>query len=220
VNTSGTARARRQVGVTPRDGRIIVYRHESLPIPPRPKELYLAHRVPYPPDKGDRIRNYHVLAWLSKLAARFGVELSPHVSLVFDEISGRCFGGITLADVGERATLPPRAEEPPAPAPKAKPTRARRAGKGLRLVAYRPLFSGAAVERTPELAFQRPEPEVWLAPEDARKRKIRNGATVTVTSNGTSAELRARIARDLAPGVVRIPDEHAEGLHETVEVTA
>ncbi|HZW75700.1 MAG TPA: molybdopterin-dependent oxidoreductase, partial [Caldimonas sp.] len=41
-----------------------------------------------------------VLAWLSKLAGRFGVELSPHVALVFDEISGRCFGGITLADVG------------------------------------------------------------------------------------------------------------------------
>jgi sugar transferase (PEP-CTERM/EpsH1 system associated) len=28
--------------------------------------LYLTHRVPYPPDKGDRIRNYHVLQQLAK----------------------------------------------------------------------------------------------------------------------------------------------------------
>ncbi len=159
------------------------------------------------------------LAWLSKLAARFGVELSPHVPVVFEEISAQCFGGISLADVGERASLPPRAAEE-APSPARKAARTRRGAKGLRLVAYRPLFSGAAVERTPELAFQRPEPEVWLAPEDARKRGIRNGAMVAVSSNGTSVELRARIARDLVAGVVRIPDEHAAGLHETVEVKA
>jgi polysaccharide biosynthesis protein PslH len=30
--------------------------------------LYLAHRVPYPPDKGDRIRTYHVLRSLSEVA--------------------------------------------------------------------------------------------------------------------------------------------------------
>jgi NADH dehydrogenase/NADH:ubiquinone oxidoreductase subunit G len=160
-----------------------------------------------------------VLAWLAKLAERFGVELSPHVPVVFEEISATCFGGISLAEVGERASLPPRTAAE-APAPARKPARARRAAKGLRLVAYRPLFSGAAVERTPELDFQRPEPEIQLAPEDARKRGIRNGATVAVSSNGTSVELRARIARDLVAGVVRIPDEHAEGLHETVEVKA
>src|SRR4029077_21051992 len=97
---------------------------------------------------------------------------------------------------------------------------ARARGKGLRLIAYRPLFSGLAVERTPELAFQRPERDVWLSAEDARKRKIRNGAPVTVSSNGTSVELRARIARDLAPGAVRIAEDHAAGLHATVEVSA
>ena len=159
-----------------------------------------------------------VLAWLSKLAARFGVELSPHAALVFDEMSARCFGGISLADVGERATLPPPAERTPPAGRKA--AARRRTGKGLRLVAYKPLFSGAAVDRTPELAFQRPEPEVWLAPDDARSRKIRNGTTVTVSSNGTSRELRARIGRDLAAGTVRIPEEHAAGLHDVVEVKA
>lgn len=34
----------------------------------RPNILYVTHRVPYPPDKGDRIRNYHVLRFLAQRA--------------------------------------------------------------------------------------------------------------------------------------------------------
>src|SRR5262249_28413653 len=34
-----------------------------------PNILYLVHRVPYPPDKGDRIRSYHLLKHLSGRAA-------------------------------------------------------------------------------------------------------------------------------------------------------
>ena len=33
-----------------------------------PKLLNITHRVPYPPDKGDRIRNYHVLKQLATIA--------------------------------------------------------------------------------------------------------------------------------------------------------
>jgi sugar transferase (PEP-CTERM/EpsH1 system associated) len=40
---------------------------------PRPDILYLAHRVPYPPDKGDRIRTYHILRFL---AAHANVHLA------------------------------------------------------------------------------------------------------------------------------------------------
>jgi hypothetical protein len=40
-----------------------------------------------------------------------------------------------------------------------------------------------------------------------------------VRSNGTSRELRARIARDLTPGLARIPRDDAAGLHDYVEVT-
>jgi sugar transferase (PEP-CTERM/EpsH1 system associated) len=35
---------------------------------PKPRLLYVAHRVPYPPDKGDRIRNYHLLRQLAERA--------------------------------------------------------------------------------------------------------------------------------------------------------
>ncbi len=93
-----------------------------------------------------------------------------------------------------------------------------RAG-GLRLVRYRPLFSGPAVDRTPELAFQRAAPEIELSEQDARSVDIRSGDEVTVRSNGTSVRLRARLSRDVRAGVVRIADEHAGDLQPSVEVT-
>jgi NADH dehydrogenase/NADH:ubiquinone oxidoreductase subunit G len=156
------------------------------------------------------------LAWIAKLAERFGVELSPYTSLVFDEVSEKCFGGISFADVGEFAELPPKGEAPPRETREPAPRSER--GSGLRLVAYKPLFSGAAVERTPELEFQKAQPEVQIARADAQSRGIRNGQTVTVSSNGTSVELRARVANDLAAGTVRIAREHAADLHASVEV--
>ena len=158
-----------------------------------------------------------VLAWLSKLAERFDVELSPYASVVFDEVAAKCFDGVKFGDVGERGLLQAPAE--PAAPPPASAKLAQEKG-ALRLVAYKPLFSGAAVDRTPELDFQRPDAEIQISPADAKSRRIRNGATVTVSSNGTSLELRARIARDLAAGTVRIAQDHAGDLHPTVEVTA
>ena len=88
----------------------------------------------------------------------------------------------------------------------------------MRLLTYRPLFSGPAVERTPELEFQRPRGEVELARADARARGIAAGDTVTVSSNGTSVALRARIAQDLNAGSVRIAQPDAGDLHPLVEV--
>jgi NADH dehydrogenase/NADH:ubiquinone oxidoreductase subunit G len=160
------------------------------------------------------------LAWISKLAARFGVEVSPHASIVFDEISEQCFGGITFGEIGEQADLPPRPDRPAARGAEPSDASAKPPASGLRLIAYRPLFSGTAVERTKELAFQWPEAEVEISPGDAKARGIRNGAAVTVSSNGTSIELRARIARDLGAGTVRIARDHAGDLRPTVEVTA
>ena len=37
------------------------------------KLLYLTHRVPFPPNRGDRIRSYHILKFLS---ARADVDLA------------------------------------------------------------------------------------------------------------------------------------------------
>ncbi len=49
-----------------------------MPDPVRPDILYLVHRVPYPPDKGDRIRAFHLLKSLARRAA-------VHVACLADE---------------------------------------------------------------------------------------------------------------------------------------
>src|SRR6185436_12683143 len=160
------------------------------------------------------------LGWLAKLADRFGVELSPYPSLVFDELSARIYDGLPFGEVGEPAPLRLRSEAPAiapvtdVPAPKR--TRDRH---NLALVRYRSLFSGPAVERTPELAFQRPPAEVELAFDDAQRRGIATGDEVVVKSDGTATTLRASVNRRLLPGVARIADDHAADLHATVEVT-
>jgi NADH-quinone oxidoreductase subunit G len=155
------------------------------------------------------------LAWISRLAERFGVEIPPYPSTVFAEVSAIAFGGISFGEVGEHAALPPATHAELPTRARAKPARPR----GLRLVRYRALFSGPAVERTPELQFQRPPAEVELSEADARKRDIHPGDKVTVRSNGTSVTLRARLNRELRAGVVRIAEEHAGDLQPTVELS-
>ncbi len=155
------------------------------------------------------------LAWIAKLAERFDVELSPHPSLVFEEVSAIAFGGIPFGEIGEWAPLPAATD---ASEPIEVPQEPTRAGD-LRLVRYRPLFSGPAVERVRELAFQRPQPEAELSEQDAHARGIRNGEEITIRSNGTSVRLRARLSRELRPGVVRISEDFAGDLKPTVEIS-
>ncbi len=64
-----------------------------MPVPGRPKILYLTHRLPYPPDKGDRIRNYHVLVWLARRA-------SVDLACLDDEVVHEAKAGVlrSLAD--------------------------------------------------------------------------------------------------------------------------
>jgi NADH-quinone oxidoreductase subunit G len=159
------------------------------------------------------------LAWLAALASRFDVELSPYPSLVFAELSERAFGGVTYEDLGEHARLPERVtlHGPPGESPD-EPVLPDAAGAGLQLLRYRPLFSGPAVERVPELQFQRPAAEIELSAEDAQRLGISAGEPVQVRSNGTSVELRARLSRRLKAGVARVPEDHARDLHATVEV--
>ena len=133
------------------------------------------------------------LDWLAELAARFDVTLEP-----LHELPASAGGEPSAAKTAE-------ALEPPV-APK------------LRLTRYRALFSGGAVERVPQLQFQRPEAVIELSPEDAQKRSIEAGETVTVLANGTSVELRARINRRLVAGAARAAEEHVRGLPDLVEV--
>jgi NADH dehydrogenase/NADH:ubiquinone oxidoreductase subunit G len=147
------------------------------------------------------------LAWLAKLAARFDVELSPYASVVYEELFGEAF-----EDVGATAPLQ-TAASPAAVSASARP-------KGTRLVRYRPLFSGPAVERVEKFDFQRPTDEVGLSRADAERIGVRDGHAVRVRTNGTSAELRARVRRNLEAGVVLVAEGTAENLKPgPVEVT-
>jgi NADH-quinone oxidoreductase subunit G len=154
------------------------------------------------------------LAWISKLGERFGVEIPPHASAVFAELSPLLYDGLPFGEVGEQAELRARAEAPEAEVSEP----ARPPDSGLRLVRYKPLFSGPAVERVDELRFQRPPAEVELAAHDAQRRGIASGDDVIVRSDGMQATLRARVNRRLAAGAARVAEEHAALLHDRVEV--
>jgi predicted molibdopterin-dependent oxidoreductase YjgC len=158
------------------------------------------------------------LVWISKLAGRFDVDVPAHAAGVFAELAEGLFRDLTLDELGLHASLPARRAyvEPDAATT---PDHAEDTDGALRLHRYTPLFSGPAVERVPELDFQRPGREVELSVADASRLGISGGDTVTVHSNGTSVELRARIDRKLIQGVVRVADEHAGDLHSSVEVT-
>jgi NADH-quinone oxidoreductase subunit G len=153
------------------------------------------------------------LAWISKLAERFDVEIPPQAAAVFAQLSAIVYDGLPFGEVGERAPLrvypdaSPHVDVPPLP--EAEPVTV---SHGLRLATYRPLFSGPAVERVPELQFQRRGAEVELSRADARSRGIADGDTVSVRSNGTSVELRARVGNRLRDGVVIVPADHAGAL--------
>ena len=157
------------------------------------------------------------LEWISQLAVRFGVDVAPYASAVFAEVSQACYGGLPFGEVGERAALrgysdaPAHVEPPALPEPSA-------TGDGLRLVSYKPLFSGPAVERVTELQFQRPQAEVELSAEDATRRGIANGEQVTLSAGDHAVSLRARVNRRLRPGIVRVPHEHAGGLQGFVDI--
>jgi predicted molibdopterin-dependent oxidoreductase YjgC len=156
------------------------------------------------------------LAWISSLAERFGVEISPHASAVFAELSALIYDGLPFGEVGERAVLRVRSEAERTELP-SEDGRAAGSGRGLTLVRYKPLFSGPAVERVPELQFQRPAAEVELAREDASNLGVADGDPVTLSHDGASVSLEARAA-DLPRGFARVATEHAGTLQGRVEV--
>jgi hypothetical protein len=138
--------------------------------------------------------------FFARLAQRFRVDISLSPSVA----------------TGKQAPLPARpAPENTTPVAAVAPAPD---GGGLELLRYRSLFSGAAVERIPQLQFQRPVAEIELAAADARERSLRTGDPVIVTSNGTSRTLTTRVNRRLIPGVARVAEEHANGLAQRVEV--
>ena len=91
------------------------------------------------------------------------------------------------------------------------PTAPAAAGEGkLRLIAPRPLMSGAAVSRTPSLAHQRAA-WVMVSHADAQQHGISRGDQLAVRHAAGEHIGEARISRRLLPGTVRINWSGAAG---------
>lgn len=75
----------------------------SSPAPDRPKVLYLVHRFPYPPNKGDRIRTFHIARFLAARSYLYLACLAdePTPAEHRDHLRGLCR---ELADVSLGAT--------------------------------------------------------------------------------------------------------------------
>ena len=139
--------------------------------------------------------------------------------------SARCRRRSTAASASARSASRRRCAATPTPrrastcpcSPSAKST----PGQGeVRLVAYKPLFSGAAVERVTELQFQRPQAEVELSAEDAGWRGIADRRP-RHASGRTAARSRSRRASTASSrkGIARVALEHANGLGGIVELS-
>ena len=161
------------------------------------------------------------LAWISKLAARFDVEL-PAACGGRVRRAGRARSSATSHSrtSGSTRRFPARhayVAPDPATTPAPTPTRHR---QRLRLQRYRPLFSGPAVERVPELGFQRPHPR-GRAVRCRGRRSLAASRAVTPSSSARTArsvELRARVTGSSSRESYAWPRSTPATCHPEVEV--
>ncbi|MGA0121443.1 MAG: molybdopterin-dependent oxidoreductase [Gaiellales bacterium] len=147
-----------------------------------------------------------LVEWTSRLAGFLDVATAPSAAKAFALLAegNPAFAGLAWGELGDRAPLHrarPTAQAVPAMAPQAPP--AAPPDGAFRLIAPRPLFSGAAVERTPTLAHQR-APWVGLAHADAERLGIKRGDEVSVRHAAGEHTGLVRISRRQLPGSVRI----------------
>ena len=155
------------------------------------------------------------LAWISKLAR--ALRRRP-LAVRRRSYSTSCRAHLRraplLGEIGEQRAAPvARRPERRAAVAQPQPRRPPRARRGLRLVTYRPLFSGPAVERVPELQFQRAAARA----RDRRRRRTRardpSPATRSRCARTGRRRACARASRGtLAAGTVRAAEEHVRGL--------
>jgi len=65
--------------------------------------LYIAHRMPWPPDRGDKIRSYHMLRWM---AERAPVHVAAFVDQLDDWKYAEALEAVTASTILEPRTVP------------------------------------------------------------------------------------------------------------------
>ena len=141
-------------------------------------------------------------AWAAELGARLGVELPHDPPAAFADLAERrpAFAGLSWSGIGDRAPLGERT--PAGEAPAAAQVAAAAVPQTV-VVGYRELMSGAAVDHTEELHFQRRR-GVEIAHADAESLGVATGDRIEVTHDGHTVTGPALVQRGLRPGVVRL----------------
>ena len=164
-----------------------------------------------------------LIEWTSRLAGFLEISTHAMSAKAFNALAADnpAFAGLAWGELGDRAPL--NITRPTATAPTAgvtvTPPAAAPADGAFRLIAPRPLFSGASVERTASLAHQR-APIVVVAHADAERLGIKRGDDVAVRHAVGEHVGTARISRRLLPGSVRINWRGAAGTGSTAVVGA
>ncbi len=154
-----------------------------------------------------------LIEWTSRLAGFLSVDVQGNPGKAFDRLAATrpAFAGLSWKELGEQAAL--HLDRPAAEAPEGvpAPTAPAAAGEGkLRLIAPRPLMSGAAVSRTASLAHQRAA-WVMVSHQDAQQHGIKRGDQLAVRHAAGEHIGEARVSRRLLPGTVRINWSGAAG---------
>ncbi len=137
------------------------------------------------------------------IAGRLGVEVPPDAPSAFADMASRrpAFSGLDWSAIGERAALGERPAAAGAPA--ATHASPGESPAGTVVVGYRELMSGAAVDHSPALHFQR-RTGIEISHDDAQRLGVKPGDRVRVTYDGGEHEGAAIVLRRLRPGVVRV----------------
>ena len=156
-------------------------------------------RAAVPPP--ERVLDGLVLA--AEVGRRLGIELPDQAPAAYADMRERrpAFAGVAWSDIGERGAL--TAGSAPASDGPARPQIAAGQATGTIVVGYRQLMSGAAVDHSPVLHFQR-RAGIEIAHDDAQSLGVATGDRVEVAYDGHSVTGAAIVLRRLRPGVVRL----------------
>jgi predicted molibdopterin-dependent oxidoreductase YjgC len=144
------------------------------------------------------------LELLGAVARRLDRERPPHAAAVHRRLAA----AEPAAFPGWEASAAPIAPGRTGEVGRARALRAPKAPRStpgaLQLVAYRPLISGPAAERSERLRFLRPD-AILLAPADAARLGLTEGQTVTVSHAAGTVQGPLQVSRTIAEGAVRVP---------------
>ncbi len=124
-----------------------------------------------------------------------------YAGLTLDEIGGR---GIRWTQREAAAAFPDTVATGPAPTPAAPP--AVEADAGLRLGTFRSIWASPEVEHSPALQFLAPRQRAEMAPDDADRLGLADGARVVVSNNGSAVDATVALRHTVPAGTIFLQD--------------